>query len=129
MPKLEGKVAVVTGGNGGIGLATAQRFVGEGAHVFITGRRQAELEVQHGTVPLPVADAAQEINEDVGAQKPELEVLGPAADGGQDLLGLDGGQDEDDVPGRLLQSLEQGVGGGRRGAGRAARRPGRRKGY
>ena len=44
MPKLEGKVAVVTGGNGGIGLATAQRFVGEGAHVFITGRRQAELD-------------------------------------------------------------------------------------
>jgi NAD(P)-dependent dehydrogenase (short-subunit alcohol dehydrogenase family) len=42
--KLEGKVAVVTGGNSGIGLATARRFVAEGAHVFITGRRQAELD-------------------------------------------------------------------------------------
>jgi NAD(P)-dependent dehydrogenase (short-subunit alcohol dehydrogenase family) len=42
--KLEGKVAVVTGGNSGIGLATARRFVKEGAHVFITGRRQAELD-------------------------------------------------------------------------------------
>jgi NAD(P)-dependent dehydrogenase (short-subunit alcohol dehydrogenase family) len=42
--KLEGKVAVVTGGNSGIGLATAKRFVAEGAHVFITGRRQAELD-------------------------------------------------------------------------------------
>jgi NAD(P)-dependent dehydrogenase (short-subunit alcohol dehydrogenase family) len=42
--KLEGKVAVVTGGNSGIGLATAWRFVAEGAHVFITGRRQAELD-------------------------------------------------------------------------------------
>jgi NAD(P)-dependent dehydrogenase (short-subunit alcohol dehydrogenase family) len=42
--KLEGKVAVVTGGSTGIGLATAQRFVAEGAQVFITGRRQAELD-------------------------------------------------------------------------------------
>jgi len=41
---LEGKVAVITGGNSGIGLATAHRFVAEGAHVFITGRRQAELD-------------------------------------------------------------------------------------
>ena len=44
MGKLEGKVAVITGGNSGIGLATAQRFVAEGAQVFITGRRQSELD-------------------------------------------------------------------------------------
>src|SRR5580704_18124888 len=42
--KLEGKVAVVTGGSAGIGLATAKRFAEEGAYVFITGRRQAELD-------------------------------------------------------------------------------------
>ena len=44
MNRLEGKVAVITGGNSGIGLATAQRFADEGAHVFITGRRQNELD-------------------------------------------------------------------------------------
>jgi len=54
MNKLEGKIALVTGGNSGIGLATAKRFVKEGAHVFITGRRDAEL-----------AAAAREIGNDV----------------------------------------------------------------
>ena len=44
MEKLEGKVAVITGGNSGIGFATAQRFVSDGAYVFITGRRQSELD-------------------------------------------------------------------------------------
>jgi len=42
--KLEGKVAVITGGSAGIGLATAKRFVEEGAYVFINGRSQAELD-------------------------------------------------------------------------------------
>ena len=43
MNKLEGKIALVTGGNSGIGLATAKQFVNEGAYVFITGRREPEL--------------------------------------------------------------------------------------
>jgi NAD(P)-dependent dehydrogenase (short-subunit alcohol dehydrogenase family) len=44
MSKLTGKTAVITGGSSGIGLATAEQFVAEGAYVYITGRRQKELD-------------------------------------------------------------------------------------
>ncbi len=43
--RLEGKIAVITGGSSGIGLATAQRFVKDGAYVFMCGRRESELEL------------------------------------------------------------------------------------
>jgi NAD(P)-dependent dehydrogenase (short-subunit alcohol dehydrogenase family) len=49
-PRLEGKVAVITGGTSGIGLATAQRFVEEGAHVFIVARRQEGLDEAVATI-------------------------------------------------------------------------------
>jgi NAD(P)-dependent dehydrogenase (short-subunit alcohol dehydrogenase family) len=54
MGKLEGKIALITGGNSGIGLATAKQFVNEGAYVFITGRRDSVL-----------AAAAKEIGKNV----------------------------------------------------------------
>ncbi len=64
MGALEGKTAVITGGNSGIGLATAKRFVEEGAYVFITARRQAELD-----------KAAAEIGQNVTAISADLAKL------------------------------------------------------
>jgi NAD(P)-dependent dehydrogenase (short-subunit alcohol dehydrogenase family) len=62
--KLEGKIALITGGSSGIGLATAKRFVDEGAHVFITGRREAEL-----------ASAVKDIGKNVKALKGDVSKL------------------------------------------------------
>ena len=62
--RLEGKIALITGGTTGIGLATAKRFVNEGAYVFITGRREAEL-----------ASAAREIGKNVTAVKGDVSNL------------------------------------------------------
>jgi len=65
MGKLEGKIALVTGGNSGIGLATAKEFVSEGAYVFITGRREPEL-----------AAAVKEIGRNVTAVQGDVSNLG-----------------------------------------------------
>src|SRR5262247_1718524 len=65
MNKLEGKIALITGGNSGIGLATAKRFVNEGAYVFITGRRKPEL-----------AAAVKEIGSNVTAVQGDVSNLG-----------------------------------------------------
>ena len=48
--KLRDKIALITGGSSGLGLATAKRFILEGAHVFITGRRQEELDAAIGEI-------------------------------------------------------------------------------
>jgi len=65
MGKLEGKTALITGGNSGIGLATAKEFVNEGAYVFITGRRDLEL-----------AAAVKEIGRNVSGLQGDVSNLG-----------------------------------------------------
>jgi len=65
MGKLEGKVALITGGNSGIGLATAKQSVHEGAYVFVTGRRDSEL-----------AAAVKEIGRNVTGVQGDVSSLG-----------------------------------------------------
>ena len=65
MNKLEGKIALITGGSSGIGLATAKRFVNEGAYVFVTGRREVEL-----------AAAVKEIGKNVTGVQGDVSKLG-----------------------------------------------------
>jgi NAD(P)-dependent dehydrogenase (short-subunit alcohol dehydrogenase family) len=65
MGKLDGKIALITGGNSGIGLATAKRFMSEGAYVYITGRRESEL-----------ASAVKEIGRNVTGVQGDVSDLG-----------------------------------------------------
>ncbi|HEY4736674.1 MAG TPA: SDR family oxidoreductase [Xanthobacteraceae bacterium] len=65
MGKLDGKIALITGGSSGIGLATAKRFVAEGAYVFVTGRREAELNA-----------AVKDIGKNIKALKGDVSNLG-----------------------------------------------------
>jgi NAD(P)-dependent dehydrogenase (short-subunit alcohol dehydrogenase family) len=64
MHRLEGTIALITGGTSGIGLATAKQFVNEGAYVFITGRREPEL-----------AAAVKEIGRNVSAVQGMYRIL------------------------------------------------------
>ena len=89
--KLEGKVALVTGGSSGIGLAIAQRFAREGAFVFVTGRRRAELEKAAKLIgPQPTAIQADvasledldKVYQEITDRKGRLDVLVANAGGG-----------------------------------------------
>jgi NAD(P)-dependent dehydrogenase (short-subunit alcohol dehydrogenase family) len=84
MGKLDGKIALVTGGSAGIGLATAQRLVADGAYVFITGRRKAELDkavAQIGRNVAPISSDVSSLSDldqvfaAIRAQKGHLDIL------------------------------------------------------
>jgi NAD(P)-dependent dehydrogenase (short-subunit alcohol dehydrogenase family) len=84
MASLNGKIAVITGGNSGIGLATAKRFVAEGAFVFITGRRQAELDKAVAEIGKNVVaiqgdvsslDDLDRLYREIAAQKGKIDIL------------------------------------------------------
>jgi len=62
MGKLDGRVALVTGGSSGIGFATAQEFVGEGAYVFVTGRREKELAAAVKEIGRNVTDIREDVS-------------------------------------------------------------------
>ncbi len=90
--KLEGKVAVVTGGTSGIGLAAAKRFAAEGAHVFITGRRQPELDAAVKEIGKSATGVRGDVSnladidrlyDAVGQQKRPIDVLFANAGGGE----------------------------------------------
>lgn len=92
--KLEGKIAVVTGATTGIGLATAKRFVTEGAYVFITGRRQGELDAAIAAIGKKVTgvqadsskpDDLDRLFERVKTEKGHIDVLFANAGGGSML--------------------------------------------
>ncbi|MHC1478699.1 SDR family NAD(P)-dependent oxidoreductase [Frateuria aurantia] len=91
--KLENKIAVVTGGSTGIGLATAKQFAAEGAHVFITGRRKAELDaavaaVGHATgvqVDSSRPEQLEQLMATIKASKGHIDVLFVNAGGGSML--------------------------------------------
>lgn len=90
--RLEGKVAVVTGGSTGIGLATAKRFVEEGAYVFITGRRQKELDAAVKTIGKNVTAVVGDVSkledldrlyETIKKEKGHVDVVFANAGGGE----------------------------------------------
>src|SRR5687767_13804764 len=60
--RLAGKIAVITGGNSGMGLATAKRFVEEGAHVVITGRREKDLKEAAALIRRNVTTVAGDVS-------------------------------------------------------------------
>ena len=112
--KLEGKIAIVTGGSTGIGLATAKRFANEGAHVIVTGRRQAELDAAVSAIGSATGIRVDSSNlaeldrlfDRVRSEKGRIDVLFVNAGGGSRLpLGNITEEQYDDTFGRNVKGV------------------------
>jgi NAD(P)-dependent dehydrogenase (short-subunit alcohol dehydrogenase family) len=101
MSRLNGKIAVITGGSSGIGLATAQRFVDEGAYVFITGRRQSELDKAKTLIGDGVTTVA--IDSTSGADLDRLFATVLEEGGGLDILVVNSGRVEPEELGKITE--------------------------
>jgi NAD(P)-dependent dehydrogenase (short-subunit alcohol dehydrogenase family) len=101
MSRLAGKVAVITGGSSGIGLATAQRFVDEGAYVFITGRRQSELDKATALIGDGVSTLAGDVT--VSADLDRLFATVLAEEGGLDILVVNSGRQDKEELGKITE--------------------------
>ena len=101
MSRLDGKVAVITGGSSGIGLATAQRFVEEGAYVFITGRRQSELDKAKALIGDGVTTIAADATKGADLDKLFATVL--EEKGALDILVANSGRVEPEELGKITE--------------------------
>src|ERR1700732_2091430 len=98
MSRLEGKIAVITGGSSGIGLATAQRFVQEGAYVFIIGRRQSELDKAKALIGDGLTTVAGDVTNSADLDRLFAAVLDQ--EGGLDILVTSSGRVEPEELGK-----------------------------
>src|ERR1700752_1735839 len=101
MARLAGKVAVITGGSTGIGLATAQRFVDEGAHVFIMGRRRRELDKAKSLIGDGLTAVAGDATRSADLDKLFLTVLDQES--GLDILVANSARAEAEILGKITE--------------------------
>jgi NAD(P)-dependent dehydrogenase (short-subunit alcohol dehydrogenase family) len=101
MVRLAGKVAVITGGSSGIGLATAQRFVDEGAHVFIMGRRRSELDKAKAMIGDGLSTVAGDVTNSADLDKLFATVLD--TEGGLDILVANSARAETEMLGKITE--------------------------
>jgi NAD(P)-dependent dehydrogenase (short-subunit alcohol dehydrogenase family) len=104
MARLAGKVAVITGGSSGIGLATAQRFVDEGAHVFIMGRRRSQLDKAKALIGDGLSTVAGDVTNSADLDKLFATVLDTEV--GLDILVANSARSETEMLGQTEENFD-----------------------